>query len=183
MSGRVSRRNRSPRLGCRDDRIHEGAIVRRRRAWRPRLGDCTRGEPVAGSAVGAGARTRGCATASREGSSELHRPDKAKGAVDGRTVCRLVFVDAALAGLPRSTRTNQPPDTAGRGRSCTEWSRLEISTAVTASAANPIRHQVLGRRRWLDSSGSRPGTPLPWCSAGGSSDGMPCLLLVVGRVW
>jgi hypothetical protein len=34
------RRKRSPRPGCRDDRIRDGAIVRRRRAWLALLGDC-----------------------------------------------------------------------------------------------------------------------------------------------
>ena len=52
------RRERSPRPGCRGDRICDGAIVRQRRAWLPLLGECTSGERGAGRPVGAAARTR-----------------------------------------------------------------------------------------------------------------------------
>ena len=65
-----SRRERSPRPGCRDDRICHGAIVRRRRAMLPVLGDCA--SHCRHSRVLAGAAGRDCELAPDGcGSSEV----------------------------------------------------------------------------------------------------------------
>jgi len=143
----ASRRLRSPRPGCRDDRIHHEGIVRQRCAWRILLGESTSAAfGVGGVSVAAGS-TRFRKRAARTAPDES---DSGRAFSGTTTACQVGGRSGSALHQHRQSRRRRPD--------CSSGARIVAVERVVASqstAGQPLPRRSACLLALLRSSRSR----------------------------